>query len=85
MSLGTADKIFLTVGLIDFSGAVICIGVAVHIAYTKMDMLLDCFRNSPAVKALTPLRFGGVWGRLLIVGGISGFVTFSDFYISEAV
>jgi hypothetical protein len=83
MSLNTIDKVFLTVGLIDFGGAVICIGVALHMAYTKMDVLLDCFKTSPAVRSLAALRHGGPWGRLLVVSGISGFVTFSGFYIKR--
>jgi hypothetical protein len=83
MSLNTADIVFLAVGLIDFGGAIVCIGVALHMAYTKMDVLLDHFKHSPAVIALTPLRHGGPWGKLLIVGGISGFVTFPVFYIKR--
>jgi hypothetical protein len=37
MSLGTADKIMLCVGLIDFAGIFVWLGVALHLAYTKME------------------------------------------------
>ncbi|MNE98992.1 hypothetical protein D3C80_1975980 [compost metagenome] len=30
-----------------------------------------------------PLRQGGPWGKLLLVGGISGIVTFPGFYLKR--
>lgn len=64
-------------------GAFICIGVALYIAYTKMDLMLDHLQNSAGVMNIAPLRQGGPWGKLLLVGGISGFVTFSNFYLKR--
>ena len=83
MSLSAADKIFLAAGLIDFGGAFVCIGVALHMAYTKMDVMLRHLKNSSSVMALAPLRQGGPWGKLLLVGGISGMVTFPNFYVKR--
>jgi len=40
MSLNTAEKIYLCVALIDFGGIFIWLGVALHLAYTKMDLML---------------------------------------------
>lgn len=59
------------------------IAVALHMAYTKMDVMLGHLKNSSSVMALAPLRQGGPWGKLLLVGGISGFVTFSSFYVKR--
>lgn len=81
--MSTADKLFLAVGLIDFGGLIACIGFTLYLAYTKIEVLLGCFQNSPAVLSLAHLRSSGPWGRLMVVGGISGFVTFSDFYIKR--
>ncbi|MGE8177640.1 hypothetical protein [Pseudomonas fluorescens] len=83
MSLNTADKIFLAVGPVDFAGIFIWIGVALYIAYTKATFLLNPFKNSPFIINLTPLRHGGPWRKLLLVGSISGIVTFPSFYIKR--
>jgi hypothetical protein len=83
VALSFADKIFLVVGLIDFGGLIACIGFTLYLAYTKMKVLLGYFQNSPAVISLAPLSYGGPWGKLMVVGGISGFVTFPDFYIKR--
>jgi hypothetical protein len=83
MSLNTADKIFLVVGLIDFGGIFLWIGICLHMAYTKMDLMLECFKKSSAVMTLVPLRHGGPWGKLLLIGGISGVVTFPGFYLKK--
>jgi hypothetical protein len=48
-----------------------------------MDLMLECSKNSSAVMTLAPLRHGGPWGKLLFVGGISGIVTFPNFYLNR--
>ncbi|WPN46788.1 MULTISPECIES: hypothetical protein [unclassified Pseudomonas] len=83
MSLSTADKVFLVVSLIDFGGMIACIGVALHLAYTRMDELLEHLKNCSAIMIRAPLRHGGPWGKLLLVGGISGIVTFPNFYLKR--
>lgn len=83
MSLNTADKIFLAVGLIDFGGIFLWIGVCLHLAYTKMDLMLDHLKNSLLLNTLGPLRQGGPWGMLVLVGSISSVVTFPDFYLKR--
>lgn len=83
MSLNTADKVFLAVGLIDFGGIFVWIGVCLHIAYTKMELMLDHLKNSSMLSSLTPLRHGGPWGKLVLVGSISGALTFPRFYLKR--
>lgn len=59
------------------------IGIALRIAYTKMDLMLRHLKNSSVVTHLTQLRKGGPWGKLLLVGSISGIVTFPGFYVKR--
>ena len=75
MSLTTADKIFLCVGLIDIGGLLVWLGVALHLAYTKMDIMLIHLKNSPAVTIRVPFKSGGPWGKLFLLGGIMSAVT----------
>lgn len=81
MSLNVADQAFLVVGLIGFGGIFICVGVALHLAYSKMDLMLEHLKNCSAVMVQAPLRNGGPWGKLLLVGWISGIVTFPGYYL----
>lgn len=59
------------------------IGVALHLAYTRMDEMLEHLKNCTAIMTRAPLRHGGPWGKLLLVGGISGIVTFPGFYLKH--
>ncbi|EUB85100.1 hypothetical protein [Pseudomonas sp. GM30] len=59
----------------------IWIGIALHIAHIKTDVILEHLKNSSAGTRLAALKHGGAWGRLLLVGGASGLVTFTNFYI----
>jgi hypothetical protein len=83
MSLNTADKIFLVVGLVDFAGIFISLGIYLHMAYTKMDLMLDHLKNSVVLSTLTTLRHGGPWGKLILVGSIASFVTFPNFHLKR--
>lgn len=65
------------------AGMLIWIGVVLYIAYTQMDEVLDHLKNCSTVKARTPLRYGGPWGKLLLMGGISGIVTFPGIYLKH--
>lgn len=65
MSLNTANKIFLCVGLIDLVGLFVWLGVALHLAYTKMDIMLIHLKNSPAVTIRVPFKSGGPWGEII--------------------
>ncbi|WP_313027283.1 hypothetical protein [Pseudomonas lopnurensis] len=61
----------------------IWIGVALHMAYKQMDTILEHLKRSTAVTARSPLRHGGPWGEILLVGGISGIITFPGFYLKK--
>lgn len=69
-------------GLVLF-GLLIWNVVALYMAYTKLDLMLEKLKNCSAIVTRAPLRHGGPWGKLLLVGGISGIVTFPRFYLSR--
>ena len=83
MSVSTADIVFLSVALIAFGGIFIWIGVCLHLSYTQMDEILERLKNCSAVLRRAPLRYAGPWGKLLLVGGISGIVTFPGIYLKH--
>lgn len=83
MAISTADKIFVTLGLLNFGGIFIMIGISLRLAYTKMEYMLDHLKNCSVIKTLTPLNEGGPWGKFLLVGGISGALTFPNLYIKH--
>ena len=83
MSVSTADKIFLCVGLIDFGGMFVWIGIALHLAYTKMDLMLDHLKNCPAVMIRAPFKDGGPSGRLFVQGAIMGLMTTPRLYLRD--
>lgn len=78
-----SDKILLIINLADFAGIFLWIGICLHPAYTKMDVMLEHFKNSPAIMAWAPMRQGGPWGKLLLIGGISGLVTFPSYQLKR--
>lgn len=51
--------------------------------YTRMDEMLEYLKNCSAVMIRAPLRFAGPWGKLLLIGGISGIVTFPSVYLKH--
>jgi flagellar biosynthesis protein FliQ len=61
----------------------IWIMVALRMAYTQMDEMLEHLKNSPSVMTLVSLRCTGPWGKLMLIGGVSGFVTFPHGYIKR--
>lgn len=81
--MSTAQMVFGYLGGVVILGAFVWIGIALQMAYTKMDELLDLLKNCPAIMARAPLRHGGPWGKLLLIGGISGIVTFPGFYLKR--
>ncbi|TPG77873.1 hypothetical protein EAH74_26515 [Pseudomonas mandelii] len=83
MSISTADKIFLCVGLIDFAGIFIIIGISLHLAYTKMDVMLNHLQNCPAVMIRAPFRNGGPWGNMFLLGAIMGVMTTPRLYLRD--
>lgn len=62
--------------VIVFVSMFVFIGAALHMAYTRMDILLGHLHNSPAVMLRTPLKHGGSWGKILLLNAISGVIIF---------
>lgn len=48
MSLNTAEKVLLSIAVIDLAGLILWIGVCLHLAYSKMDLMLDHLKNLPS-------------------------------------
>jgi len=83
MSLGLVDKVLLGIILADFIGILLWIGFCLHLAYTKADLMLEHLKNSPAIAGWTPPSQGGPWSKLLLIGGISGLMTFPGFQVKR--
>lgn len=66
-------------------GMVVCIGVCLRLAYTKMELMLGHLNNSSMLSTLAPLRHGGPWGKLVLVGSIASVLTFSGFYLKRGL
>lgn len=64
-------------------GLFIWIGVGLYMANTQLDLMLGHLKNCPSVNRLVSLKHGGLWGKLLLVGSISGVVTFPGFYLKR--
>lgn len=83
MSTSTSDTIFLVISLIDFVGAFISISISLHLAYTKMDVMLNHLQNCPAVMIRAPFRNGGPWGNMFLLGAIMGVMTTPRLYLRD--
>ena len=83
MSLSSGDTIVLVIGLIYFVGAFISIGISLHLAYTKMDVMLNHLQNCPAVMIRAPLRNAGPWGNMLLLSAIMGVMTTPKIYLRD--
>lgn len=83
MSLSTAEKIYLCVALIDFGGIFVCIGTSLHLAYTKMDLMLDHLKNSPLIMKHKMLIKSGPRARMIAMGVITGLLTSPSTYVQN--
>ncbi|ARU86677.1 hypothetical protein [Pseudomonas sp. M30-35] len=83
MSVTLTEKIFMVAGIVDLGGLFLWISVCLYLAYTKMDLMFEHLKNCPAIMARAPLRHGGPLGKILLIGGISGIVTFPNFYLKN--
>lgn len=83
MSISTSDAVTLGVGLFIFAGCIGFVGVVLYVAYAKLDVMLGYFENSPAVTIKAPLKNGGPWGRLFVLGGIVGVIKAPGVYIPD--
>ncbi|MDU7557308.1 MAG: hypothetical protein E7K65_05520, partial [Pseudomonas sp.] len=61
------------------------IAFALRIAFTQMDLMLGLLRNCSFIDSLAKFKQGGLWGKLLLVGSVSGVVTFPGLYIRRGI
>ena len=83
MTVSVADQVFLVLGLSIFGGAVFCIGLSLHMAYTKMELMLEHLKNCSIVRTHAPLKYGGPWGKLMLIGWIAGVFAFPEYYLKR--
>ena len=83
MTVSLADQVFMVFGLAIFGGGFFCIGISLYMAYTKMDFMLEHLKNCSIVKAHSPLKYGGPWGKLMLIGWIAGLFTFPEYYLKR--
>ena len=83
MSVSTANKFILWAGLIGFGGVFAFLGIALHLAYTKMDMMLAHLKNCPAVMIRVFLIDTGPWGRLHVFGLIMGLMVTPRLFLRD--
>ena len=83
MTVNLADQVFLVLGLSIFGGAIFCISTSLYMAYTKMDFMLGCLKNCSIVRTHSPLKYGGPWGKLMLIGWIAGLFTFPEYYLKR--
>ena len=67
MSVSVAHKIFRCISIIGFGGLFIFLGVALHLAYTRMDVMLDHLKDCPSIWLGLHLRMGGL-GKVIYSG-----------------
>ena len=83
MTVNLAEQVFLVLGLSIFGGAIFCIGTSLYMAYTKMDLMLEYLKNCSIVRTHSPLKYGGPWGKLMLIGWIAGLFTFPEYYLKR--
>lgn len=56
---------------------------ALHLSRTKMDLLLSLLNNSSAVRERVIFKYFGIWGELVLIGGIAGIITFPSRFLKN--
>lgn len=81
--MSTAEYIAGHIAIVIILSLFFFLAVALHMAYTKIDLIVEHLKNCTAIMARAPLKHGEPWGRLLLIGGISGILTFPNFYLKR--
>ncbi|WP_092315778.1 hypothetical protein [Pseudomonas saponiphila] len=79
----TVHDFFVLLGAVALSGIFVWVGVCLYLAYTQVYEFLERLKHCSAVMSLAPLRQGGPWGILLLVGGVTSIVTFPRVYLKH--
>ena len=85
MSISVADALFLASGLIVFGGALVVFGVALHLGYTKGDVMSEHFQNSSPLITVAVRIDKGLRGKTRMVYSISSVVTFPRFFLKYGI
>ncbi|MGE8152251.1 hypothetical protein ACQKP5_13495 [Pseudomonas vancouverensis] len=81
MNISVADALFLASVLIVFGGELVVFGVALHLGYTKGDVLSEHFQNSSPLITFPVHVDRGLRGKIRLVFSISSVVTFPRFFL----
>lgn len=84
MSEVTANTILLWITLAGTGGITIISGMLLYIAYTKMEIMLDCLKNCPAVMIRARFVHGGPRGRLFVLGGIYSVIKSPGLFLPDS-
>ncbi|MBD0680198.1 hypothetical protein DM828_27340 [Pseudomonas umsongensis] len=85
MSVSVADALFLASGLVVFGGALVVFGVALHLGYTKGDVMSEHFQNSSPLITVAVRIDKGLRGKTRMVYSISSVVTFPRFFLKRGL
>lgn len=83
MSLNASDTFALGAGLFIFTGCLVFLGIALYVAYTKLEEMLSHLKNCPAVMIKAPFKNGGPWGKLFVLGGIVSVIKTPGLYTPD--
>ncbi|ARU86678.1 hypothetical protein [Pseudomonas sp. M30-35] len=81
--MSTAELVIGYLSCLIIFSMLIWLGVMLHMAYTKLDMMLEYLKNCPAVMTRAPFKKGGPAGRLFVLSGIIGVVTRPKIYLRD--
>jgi hypothetical protein len=71
VAISASEKVFLGVGLLNFAGALLYLGISYYFALTKMDLMLPYLKNSPSVMLRIHSLKLGLSGKMYVFAGIS--------------
>ncbi len=75
MAISAAEKLILTVGLLNFAGLFVYLGVFYYFVFTKMDFMVSHLKNCPLVmNRINSLR-SGLPGKMYVFGAITAVLT----------
>ncbi|MGY4659956.1 MULTISPECIES: hypothetical protein [Pseudomonas] len=81
----TAEIVLVSFGCITFLGAFIMIGVHLYWIRTHLNEALAYFKNSKIVNQQRAFLYFGTWGKMALIGGIAGFLTYSGYFIKRGL
>lgn len=70
---------------ITFLGAFIMIGAHLYWIRTHLNEALAHLKNSPIVNQQRAFLYFGIWGKMALLGGIAGFLTYSGYFIKRGL